>query len=157
MRTRGGNSYPIRGVAVNACNTAAEKSTSSTNYKRGRPDFTAGEYMVCRKKSRLISTGKKGETDLFDSLPDDLVISILCKLSSSASCPSDFINVLFTCKRLNGLGLHSQVLSKASPKSFVIKAKKWSDSAHRFLKLCADAGNAEACYTLGKTEGVALL
>lgn len=86
---------------------------------------------------------------MFDSLPDDLVISILCKLSSSASCPSDFINVLITCRRLNGLGLHSLVLSKASPKSFAIKANNWSDSAHRFLKLCADAGNAEACYTLG--------
>ncbi|KAJ7010074.1 hypothetical protein D5086_000515 [Populus alba] len=149
MRTRRGISYPRRGVAVNACNTAAEKRTSSTNYKRGKPDFTAGEYMVCRKRNRLVSTGKKGETDLFDSLPDDLVISILCKLSSSASCPSDFINVLITCRRLNGLGLHSLVLSKASPKSFAIKANNWSDSAHRFLKLCADAGNAEACYTLG--------
>lgn len=86
---------------------------------------------------------------MFDSLPDDLVISILCKLSSSASCPSDFINVLLTCKRLNGLGLHSLVLSKASPKTFAVKAKNWSDSAHRFLKLFADAGNVEACYTLG--------
>ncbi|CAK7336158.1 unnamed protein product [Dovyalis caffra] len=132
MRTRRGLSYPRRG-AVNACNTAAEKRISTPNYKRGKPDFTAGEYM----------------TDLFDSLPDDLVISILCKLSSSASCPSDFFNVLITCKRLNGLGLHSLILSKASPKTFAIKAKNWSDSAHRFLKLCADAGNAEACYTLG--------
>jgi len=97
MRTRRGISYPRRGVAVNACNTAAEKRTSSTTYNRGKPDFTAGEYMVCRKRNRLVSTGKKGETDLFESLPDDLVISILCKLSSSASCPSDFINVLITC------------------------------------------------------------
>src|SRR3990172_7013225 len=96
MRTRRGLSYP-RGAAVNACDTAAGKRTATTSYKRGRPDFAAGDYLVCRKKNRLISTQKTGETDLFDSLPDDLVISILCKLSTSASRPSDFINVLLTC------------------------------------------------------------
>ena len=53
------------------------------------------------------------------------------------------------CKRLNGLGLHPPVLAKASQKTFAVKAKNWSDSAHRFLKLFADAGNVEACYTLG--------
>ena len=31
-----------------------------------------------------------------DDLPDDLVFSILRKLSSSASCPADFFNVLIT-------------------------------------------------------------
>lgn len=30
-----------------------------------------------------------------------------------------------------------------------VKANHWSESAHRFLKLCADSGNVEACYTLG--------
>lgn len=34
--------------------------------------------------------------DLFDALPDDLVLSILVKLSSSASSPADFISVLLT-------------------------------------------------------------
>jgi hypothetical protein len=53
------------------------------------------------------------------------------------------------CKRLNGLGLNSLVLSKASDKTLSVKAKNWCDSAHRFLKRCADAGNIEACYTLG--------
>lgn len=90
-----------------------------------------------------------GDCDFFDALPDDLLVSILCKLSSTATCPSDFINALITCKRLNGLGLHSMVLSKASQKMLAVKANNWSDSAHRFLKLCADSGNVEACYTLG--------
>lgn len=53
------------------------------------------------------------------------------------------------CKRLNGLGLHSLVLSKASHKMLTVKSSNWSESAHRFLKLCADSGNIEACYTLG--------
>ncbi|KAK9108485.1 hypothetical protein Syun_024496 [Stephania yunnanensis] len=87
--------------------------------------------------------------DFFDGLPDDVVVSILCKLSSTARCPSDFINVLVTCKRLNGLALYPLVLSKASPKALAVRPKSWSESAHRFLKLCVDAGNIEASYTLG--------
>ncbi|XP_057530914.1 F-box protein At1g67340-like [Amaranthus tricolor] len=102
----------------------------------------------CRKRAK-VSPELAGGSDFFDSLPDELVVSILCKLSSSATCPSDFINVLITCKRFNSLGLDSLVLSKASPKTFAIKAKNWSESAHRFLKICSDAGNVDACYTLG--------
>ncbi|XP_022737006.1 F-box protein At1g67340 [Durio zibethinus] len=102
--------------------------------------------MLQRKKQR---TSRKISSDLFDGLPEDLVVSILCKLASSASCPSDFINVLLTCKRLNRLGLHPLVLSKAGPKALAVKARNWSDSAHRFLKHCVNAGNIEACYTLG--------
>jgi TPR repeat protein len=30
-----------------------------------------------------------------------------------------------------------------------VRAKAWSDDAHRFLQRCADAGNLEACYILG--------
>lgn len=62
----------------------------------------AGERNIdCRKRIKLspeISTGAGAGAghDLFDSLPDDLVISVLTKLSSTASCPSDFINVLIT-------------------------------------------------------------
>ncbi|KAJ1410653.1 Zinc finger, MYND-type [Sesbania bispinosa] len=102
-----------------------------------------------RKRQKKSAEKTAGDSDLFESLPDDLVLSILSKLSSTASSPSDFINVLITCKRLNALGLHSFVLSKASHKTFSVKAKNWCDSSHRFLKLCADAGNIEACYTLG--------
>lgn len=87
--------------------------------------------------------------DFFDVLPDDLVVSILSKLSSTASSPSEFINILSTCKRLNRLGFYRTVLSKAGPKIFAIKAKNWSEYAHRFLKHCVNAGNLDACYTLG--------
>jgi hypothetical protein len=82
-------------------------------------------------------------------LPDDLVLSILCKLSATAACPADFANVLQTCKRFNGLALNSMVLAKASQQMLAVKAKNWSENAHRFLKQCADAGNVEACYSLG--------
>ncbi|KAF5743692.1 F-box protein [Tripterygium wilfordii] len=92
---------------------------------------------------------KEDNSDFFDGLPDDLVVSILCKLSSSASRPSDFLSILLACKRLNRLGLHHMVLSKAAPEAFAVQPKNWSDAAHRFIKKCVNAGNTEACYTLG--------
>ncbi|KAK4597626.1 hypothetical protein RGQ29_015232 [Quercus rubra] len=135
MRTRRGLCYP---------RVVEDKNMRVLKRRR---DFAADQVSY-RKRSRN-SSDIAGKRDLFDSLPDDLVISILCKLSSSATCPSDFANVLLTCRRLNGLGLNSLVLSKTSQKTFAIRAKNWSEFAHRFLKLCADAGNVEACYTLG--------
>ncbi|RZC60035.1 hypothetical protein C5167_021787 [Papaver somniferum] len=110
--------------------------------KRSSRDFVLDAEEMERKRL-------KTRFDFFDGLPDDIVISILVKLSSSSNSPSHFINVLSTCKRLNGLALHRLVLSKASPKSLAVKAKNWSDSAHRFLKRCVDSGNVEASYILG--------
>ncbi|KAJ9559537.1 LOW QUALITY PROTEIN: hypothetical protein OSB04_004697, partial [Centaurea solstitialis] len=92
---------------------------------------------------------RRRRSDLFESLPDEIVISILCKLTSTASSPSDFITVLLTCKRLNKLGLHPLVLANASPETLAVGAKNWSENAHRFLKSCVNAGNIEAYYTLG--------
>ncbi|XP_030971388.1 mediator of RNA polymerase II transcription subunit 15a-like isoform X2 [Quercus lobata] len=83
MRTRRGLCYP--GV-VEGKNMRVVKR---------RRDFAA-------ERSRRNSSDIAGKRDLFDSLPDDLVISILCKLS-----PSVFADVLLTCKRLNVLGLNS--------------------------------------------------
>ena len=55
-------------------------------------------------KKKLLETGggaihhgrRRRKSDLFESLPDEIVISILCKLSSTASSPSDFVTVLLT-------------------------------------------------------------
>ncbi|KAJ6764221.1 MYND DOMAIN-CONTAINING [Salix koriyanagi] len=101
--------------------------------------------MAQRKRLRTVTE----KPDLFDQLPEDLVLNILCKLSSSASCPSDFINILTTCKTLKRLATNPLVLSKAGAKTFAMKAERWSDSAHQFLKQCVKAGNSEAAYTLG--------
>lgn len=82
-------------------------------YSRAAVDSCLEEQRVKKKKrdvvsvvsavSAVSSVGRKrqrpevvGESDFFDSLPDDLVISILCKLSSSADSPSDFVNVMIT-------------------------------------------------------------
>ncbi|CAI0381172.1 unnamed protein product [Linum tenue] len=144
MRTRRGVCYP----RMDFC------GVDKRAVKRAKRDFaasTASAESLAGKRQRLSPGTEYGNDggDMFDGLPDDLVLSILAKLSSSASSPSDFINVLITCKRFNGLALNPQVLAKASKKTFAIKAKNWSESGHRFLKLCADAGNVEACYTLG--------
>ncbi|KAK9066405.1 hypothetical protein SSX86_013727 [Deinandra increscens subsp. villosa] len=88
-------------------------------------------------------------SDMLESLHDDIVITILCKLSSTASSPSDFFAVLHTCKRLNKLGVHPLVLSKSCSNALVLRAKNWCEEAHRFLKLCVNAGNTEAYYILG--------
>ncbi|KAL3644431.1 hypothetical protein CASFOL_009611 [Castilleja foliolosa] len=139
MRTRGGICYPR---IMNMC--AVNHKNDRVVVKRRQGELV-GEEAGCRKKLRFSPEG----SDFFDSLPDDIVLCILSKLSSTADCPADFINVLITCKRLNGLGLQSLVLSKACEKMLAVKAQNWSESAHRFLKLCADYGSVEACYTLG--------
>ncbi|KAK8583833.1 hypothetical protein V6N12_068091 [Hibiscus sabdariffa] len=88
--------------------------------------------------------------NLFNQLPDDLVVLILCNLGSSASSPSDFFNALLTCKRIFDLGFRRRpVLSKLGAKALVMKARNWSESALRFLIRCAAADNIEAYYILG--------
>ncbi|GMH27470.1 hypothetical protein Nepgr_029313 [Nepenthes gracilis] len=142
MRTRRGVRYPKVNVRMGRC---PGKASGVVNKRRRE----VSEEFVDRRKRNKKSPDVSGCGDLFDALPDDLVVCILCKLSLSASSPADLTSVLITCKRLNGLGLHTMVLSMASPKAFAVQPKNWSESAHRFLKQCADAGNVEASYTLG--------
>ncbi|KAL4573793.1 hypothetical protein LXL04_020610 [Taraxacum kok-saghyz] len=137
MRTRRGISYP---------NMCCEKRRTDTNIVE--------EKTIQSRKRLKLSSGTpavtvSGQSDILDTLPDDILLLILAKVGSTAACPADFVCVLSTCKRLNTLGVHSLVLSKASSKCFAFKSKNWSESAHRFLKQCSDAGNVEACYILG--------
>ncbi|KAJ0242927.1 F-box protein [Hirschfeldia incana] len=115
--------------------------------------FTPGsKRRRCVSSSSPISSApetKAGGSDLLDSIPEDLVVSILRRLASTSRCPADFINVSMTCKRLNSLATSPLVLSRLSRKAFAVKAQNWSEAAHRFLKSCVHAGNLEACYTLG--------
>lgn len=161
--------------------------------KRRRRDCVPGgeDAALFRRERRAGGFVGGCGRDFFDGLPDDLVLSVLCKVAASASAPPDLVNVVLTygsppfrrtlvqfpvsfpltllfrlfifisgllivvgiemnrCKRFKALGLHSMVLSKASANAFAVRAHGWCDSAHRFLKLCADAGNVEASYTLG--------
>lgn len=52
--------------------------------------------ILSRKRQKRSPEKLAGDSNLFESLPDDLVLSILTKLSSTATSPSDFISVLIT-------------------------------------------------------------
>ncbi|KAL8208228.1 hypothetical protein R6Q57_007640 [Mikania cordata] len=104
--------------------------------------------MNSRKRLKLSSPGY----NFFNMLPDDIVLSILVRVGSTADCPADFVAALATCKRFNDLGLNSVVLSRASAETFAVKAESWSVCVHRFLQRCSDAGNVEAAYTLGMIQ-----
>ncbi|KAJ7276561.1 hypothetical protein O6H91_23G014800 [Diphasiastrum complanatum] len=86
---------------------------------------------------------------VIDTLPDDLLMAVILAVSSTASSPQDLINAMLTCRRFCAAATHPQVLANAAISAFAVKAESWSDGGHRFLKKCADAGNVEACYTLG--------
>ncbi|KAG0499890.1 hypothetical protein HPP92_004144 [Vanilla planifolia] len=135
--------YSRRSISSAKTNLAAWPSAAKGVFpKRGRGGGTTGER---RKRARTVVKGM----DFFKGLSDDLVLLVLSKLSASAESPADIINVFLTCGRFNSLGMHPAVLSKLSPKGTALRAGKWCDAAHRFLKRCSDAGSLEASYTLG--------
>ncbi|KAI3423089.1 MYND-type domain-containing protein [Psidium guajava] len=148
MRTRRGAWYS----PADACSGDTATSTTTATIKRTRE--VAGDQVAFRRKRQSLSSGG---CDSFDALPDDLLICIFSKLGASASSPSDLIRASLTCRRFNSLAVHPLVLSKASSKCLAIGANNWCDSAHRFLKLCADSGNMEACYILGMIRFYCLL
>ncbi|KAK4785260.1 hypothetical protein SAY86_001949 [Trapa natans] len=143
MRTRRGIPEAVEAAVCLEGMRKRNRDTGGDSALEGRELILVG----CRWRRQRVQA--KEESDLFDSLSDDLVLCILSKLVSTAARPSDFISVLSTCKRFNGLGHQPLVLSRASSRTFAVRARNWSDSAYRFLKLCVDAGNIEACYTLG--------
>eukprot|EP01018_Ginkgo_biloba_P037123 Gb_29240 [translate_table: standard] len=113
---------------------------------------------TCPQKRRLSSSAvissrtKKpyGVNDSpFDALHDDLLISIMVAVSSSANSPADLVNAKLTCKRFFSAAMHQKVLTHTTMAALAVKASKWGDESHRFLKQCADAGNPGACYMLG--------
>ncbi|XP_058735884.1 F-box protein At1g67340-like [Vicia villosa] len=139
MRTRRGSFYLEPDTVTKMCSFGNRKKDM----------HISKETIFCGKRPKKCLEKTSSEYDFFEALPDDIVISIFCRLSSTATSPSDFVTVFSTCKRFKRLALHSLVLSKASPRTFSIRAKNWGESAQQFLKQCAEAGNVEACYTLG--------
>lgn len=62
-----------------------------------RVHVAGDSFIYSRKRQKKTPEKTVTDYDFFESLPDDLVISIFCKLSSTATKPSDFLNVLITC------------------------------------------------------------
>ncbi|CAO2141678.1 unnamed protein product [Urochloa humidicola] len=106
--------------------------------------------------ARRSSTGRGGGgavhggvVDAFDRLPDDLVLAVLAGLASRATSPADLAAASLACRRFRGLASHPAVLSRASASAVAVRPSRWSEPAHRFLRRCAAAGSAHACYLLG--------
>ncbi|XP_074572830.1 F-box protein At5g50450-like [Curcuma longa] len=109
-----------------------------------------------RRRKRRMLVAPAVEVDHFDSLPDDIIVTVLSKLSSSANRPQDLFSAFLTCKRFHVLGNHSLVLSKANARCLAVRVKAWSEAAHGFLQRCVDCGNIEACFILGMIRFYAL-
>ncbi|KAH9310122.1 hypothetical protein KI387_038033 [Taxus chinensis] len=93
----------------------------------------------------------------FDYLHDDLIILLIGKLISAADTPTHLVNAMLTCRRFSCVAKDPQVLVHASIGVLGVKASKWSEESHRFLKQCADAGNREASYILGMIQFYCLM
>nr|CAD1820214.1 unnamed protein product [Ananas comosus var. bracteatus] len=152
MRTRNGLCYPKREDAAHVSGRHRRRKRPRAEYaavaaagKRRRRAAECGGAAMAAAAAAAAGAG----ADMFEALPDDLVVAVLCRLGAAAASPADFVSALLTCKRFNELGMQRMVLSKASAKAVAVRAKDWSEPAHRFLKRCVDAGNLEACYMLG--------
>lgn len=82
MRTRRGLCYPR---VMDTCGSAKRRKLK-----------LAGDEFGCQKRLKTSPEENTGGCDFFDALPDDLALYVLCKLSSTAGCPADFINVMMT-------------------------------------------------------------
>lgn len=87
MRTRRGLCHPRAVGAVDSAFSGRKRAGGDSIQK-------VGEQAVSSRGRRRRMMAE--ESDLFYTLPDDLVVCILSKLSATASCPSDFISVLLT-------------------------------------------------------------
>ncbi|CAM0904918.1 unnamed protein product [Alopecurus aequalis] len=133
MRTRRG-----------ACYSCHEEGPEMHLRKRRRTAVAEGSTSAVSAPAGCAAVG-----DMFEELPDDLVVSILSDVAASAGLPADLAGAIMTCKRFRELGQSRVVLAKVSPRCLAVRAKSWSESAHRFLQSCADAGNLDASYLLG--------
>lgn len=103
MRTRRGLCYPR---VVNMCVEKSDDVVDIRVVKRRRDSRTAADAVSVAAAAAAVQSRKRtkfppevvpaGGCDYFEALPDDLVLSILCKLSATASSAADFTNVLIT-------------------------------------------------------------
>lgn len=101
------------------------------------------------KKRAVVVAGDGDDSDVFDRLPDDIVLVVLSRLAANAASPADVASAALTCRRFRELAAHPAVLSRASAAAVAVRWGAWSEAAHRFLRRCAAAGSLHACYFLG--------
>lgn len=135
-------------------------SCLQTRLRRPLATNEASSFQREAKKSRVDLQQIDDDTVLyrsFDTLPDDLLLSIFVSLSTRAESPADLINTMLTCKRFQKLASNSIVLASASVAAMTVRASQWCHGASSFLASCAEAGNVEACYTLGMIKFYCLM
>ena len=93
MRTRRGLCYPRVVGRMCSGKDVTGMMFSGTKVVNPKNDMNR-ESLDSRKRQKRSTEKSAGAYDFLDTLPDDLILSILCKLSSTATCPSDFVNVL---------------------------------------------------------------
>lgn len=93
MRTRRGLiSYPGPKREPEWRRSPEEEEATNNRCQKRRRRGGSGENKNIDDEDRPLSD----KADLFDGLPDDLIISILCQLSATAASPSDLVSVTLT-------------------------------------------------------------
>lgn len=117
MRTRRGLCYP-----------GEEKEE-----RKRQSNLGGNQTVVSRKRPRKLA--EKSGFDLFNTLPDDLVLSILAKLSSSVSSPSEFINILLTYVAVKSLSIN-MILTQILIRLFGYETDVRDSMDWDFIPLC---------------------
>ncbi|KAH7289244.1 hypothetical protein KP509_31G065800 [Ceratopteris richardii] len=89
------------------------------------------------------------DPNLLRTLPEEVLLHILGRLSATASCPGDLVGCRRICRQFDSLVRHPSVLAKASVCALMVPASQWCAASYRYLMSCVESGNIEAQYTLG--------
>ncbi|KAG8089834.1 hypothetical protein GUJ93_ZPchr0011g27095 [Zizania palustris] len=130
-------------------------TTLAPSRAKGRGSEETGHHApapAAAAAKRRTAGGGGGGADVFDWLPDDVVLSVLARVAATAVSPADVAAAALTCRRFRELAAHPAVLSSASAATVAVRAAAWSETAHRFLRRCAAAGSLHACYFLGMVK-----
>lgn len=92
MRKRRGIWYPTLQCAAQ-WRAVDDEETSGGSRKRRRG---LSSVEIHSERMAAAESVVDDKPDLFDGLPDDLIISILSKISGSAASPSNFVSVKMT-------------------------------------------------------------
>lgn len=85
MRTRSGVCYQNLEQRKTEIKKKMRKRIINTNYNYYT--YNQEEEICCKRRKKI---------DYLDELPDDIVLSILCKLGSTVNTPSDLFNLVLT-------------------------------------------------------------
>ncbi|CAI5965984.1 unnamed protein product [Closterium sp. NIES-65] len=104
------------------------------------------------KRARTEKTTSAPIPPSFDSLPDELLTTILSIFAARASTPQDFLSCRLASTHLHRISLLPEILAMLPSPALACPAKNYTLDYRSFLSACAAAGNAEAAFFLGMVE-----